>query len=413
MSEGSFMRLLSSQSDIASTFDSLLDRFQSVSFAVAWASRGFDSSDRLLKSRRKIRRGVVGTDFYRTDPEFIKAFIGNIKVKFIWNNRPGVFHPKVYLFEGRDRNWSCLIGSANFTAGAFRDNSEVLMHIEKSDDLTGAIGSRLRHEIETYWNWQPAVSADAVPLERYRFLHDCSQRHLVKLYSSSIGIKKSQGDPEEIALLNWGWSEYFSKVEKDPYHALEQRIEVLGEARKLFETHGSLGQMTPNDRKGVGGFAQPRGTPWRWFGSMIGAGVFKKLINRDPHGLSNALDEIPLRGPVQREHYRAYIKKYIAVFPQKDGQPTGHGLATATRLLSMKRPDYFVCLDNANKSGLLGTFGVAVGRHDYDAYWDSIIEWVCETRWWNCRRPERNSEARVWDGRTAFLDAIYYKEIRR
>jgi HKD family nuclease len=157
------MRLLSSQKKITTTFNALLDECESVSFAVAWASCGFDSSDRLLESHRKIRQGVVGTDFYHTDPEFIKAFISKKNVKFIWKP-PGVFHPKVYLFEGRGGNWSCLIGSANFTAGAFGENSELLAHIEKGDDLTGAIGSKLRSQIETYWDWQTAIYADKIDL---------------------------------------------------------------------------------------------------------------------------------------------------------------------------------------------------------------------------------------------------------
>src|SRR5271169_4501339 len=108
------MRLLSSQKAIASTFDALLDGCESVSFAVAWASRGFASSDRLLKLHQKIRQGVVGTDFYHTDQEFIEAFIRNKTVKFV-RQSIRVFHPKAYLFEERGGNWSCLIGSANFT----------------------------------------------------------------------------------------------------------------------------------------------------------------------------------------------------------------------------------------------------------------------------------------------------------
>jgi hypothetical protein len=55
------------------------------------------------------------------------------------------------------------------------------------------------------------------------------------------------------------------------------------------------------------------------------------------------LDEIPLNGPVQRDDYEAFIGRYKAAFPIKNGQPYKHGLGTATRLLAMQRPDYFVC----------------------------------------------------------------------
>jgi HKD family nuclease len=405
------MRLLSSQNEIASTFNALLDGCESVSFAVAWASCGFESCDRLLKSHRKIRQGVVGTDFHHTDPEFIESFIGKQNVKFIWKPS-GVFHPKIYLFEGRGANWSCLIGSTNFTAGAFGTNSELLAHIEQRDDLTGAIGSELRSQIETYWNWQTAIYADKIPLESYRYWHDHFKRQFYKS-QGRFGKKRSKKNLDEIALLNWGWPEFFSKVEDDPYHGLAARIEVLNAARVLFEEHGSLEKMPRVDRQGIGGFTESSDTRWGWFGSMKGAGIFKNLINEHQEGFSNALDEIPLEGFVRRGDYKAFIDQYIAAYPQKNGQPTGHGLATATRLLAMKRPDYFVCLDKANRTGLSAAIGLTINNHDYDTYWDSIIERICEAKWWNCRRPRRNIEGQVWDGRAAFLDAIYYEETAR
>jgi hypothetical protein len=113
---------------------------------------------------------------------------------------------------------------------------------------------------------------------------------------------------------------------------------------------------------------------------MRGAGVFKNLINEHPATLSIALDEMPLDGPVQRGDYGAFIGRYNEAFSERNGQPFGHGLATATRLLAMKRPDYFVCFDQANKAGLSGAIGIAINHHDYDAYWDSIIEQVCESK---------------------------------
>ena len=144
---------------------------------------------------------------------------------------------------------------------------------------------------------------------------------------------------------------------------------------------------------------------------MKGAGVFKNLVNETPARLSGALDEIPLEGPVQRDHYEAFISRYKAAFPKKNGQPIRHGLATATRLLAMKRPDYFVCLDKANKVGLSQAFGITIKHQDYDAYWDSIIERISESKWWNSRRPGTKLARQVWDGRAAFLDAIFYEHL--
>ena len=209
------MRLLTSPGEITSTFNALLDECHGVSFAVAWASFEFNSCNRLLKSHRKIRRGVVGTQFYQTDPEFIESFIGKENVKFILHQSGGVFHPKVYLFEGRKGNWSCLIGSANFTRGGFGENNELLVHIEKRDDSSGAIGLEIRRQIETYWDQEKAICADKIDLKRYRYWKDHFKRPLDKS-QGKFGTKIAKKSLDEIELLNWGWPEFFLKVQQDP-----------------------------------------------------------------------------------------------------------------------------------------------------------------------------------------------------
>jgi hypothetical protein len=82
---------------------------------------------------------------------------------------------------------------------------------------------------------------------------------------------------------------------------------------------------------------------------------------------------------------------------QRGKTPTRH---EAPRLLCVPR--------QSNKTGLSGPFGITINHHDYDAYWDSIIERICESKWWNWRRPKAHREGQVWDGQAAFLDAIYY-----
>lgn len=349
---------------------------------------------------------MIGTHFYQTDPKFIESFVGAKNVKFI-TNPSGVFHPKIYLFDGPKGEWHCLVGSANFTSGAFGENSEVLAHIESQDDSANMIAPELRRLIEAYSNWPTARFADQIDLERYRYWKERFKRPFDRS-QGKFGKKAATKNLEDIELLNIGWQEFLSRVKRDPHHGLTKRIKVLAAARALFEEHGSLVAMPIEARQGVGGFAETADTPWGWFGSMRGAGTFKNLVNESPQHLSDALDFIPLTGPVQRGDYQAFIDAYQAAFPKKDRRPTRHGLATATRLLAMKRPDYFVCFDRANKAGLSKAFGITINHHDYDAYWDSVVERICESKWWNSRRPKATAAGQVWDGRTAFLDAIYY-----
>jgi hypothetical protein len=100
----------------------------------------------------------------------------------------------------------------------------------------------------------------------------------------------------------------------------------------------------------------------------------------------------------------AYIEAFAKAFP--DGR--GHGLATATRLLSMKRPDYFVCLDSANLRGIRADFGLKADV-DYERYWDAIVARILKARWWKSPCPESRQASGVWKGRVAFLDSCYYE----
>jgi len=174
---------------------------------------------------------------------------------------------------------------------------------------------------------------------------------------------------------------------------------------RTFETKGSLSHMSKPERQGVGGFAPEGDVPWGWFGSMFGAGVFKKLVNANSPSLSRALDGIPMRGEVRRDDYLQFIEAYVGAYPGR----RRHGLATATRLLAMKRPDYFVCFDSENRDGLCKAFGIKLGHHDYERYWGSVIERILISEWWMSPRPAGTRARAIWDGRAAFLDSLYYK----
>lgn len=123
---------------------------------------------------------------------------------------------------------------------------------------------------------------------------------------------------------------------------------------------------------------------------------------------SDALDEVPLTGAVTKEHYLRFIKHYLGAYSGPERNSKGHGFATATRLLAMKRPDYFVCLDSANKDGLMKAFNVKLRNAEYEDYWDKIIERLLLAKWWSAPRPSEARQAQVWDGRVAMLDTIFY-----
>jgi hypothetical protein len=198
-----------------------------------------------------------------------------------------------------------------------------------------------------------------------------------------FGDKKHAKPVLNTPLLKMPWAEYLEKVLCDKYHGIDDRIGVLEASRRLFEERQTFNRMSIEERGGIAGFGGQDDVAWGWFGSIFGAGVFKNRVNANDNNLSRALDAIPLNGKVQKEDYLEFISAYKKAYPTG----RGHGLATATRLLMMKRPDYFVCFDSANRRGLSTAFGISLYGHDYERYWDSIIERILISEWWNSPRP--------------------------
>jgi hypothetical protein len=102
-----------------------------------------------------------------------------------------------------------------------------------------------------------------------------------------------------------------------------------------------------------------------------------------------------------RAHFDAFIHEYRKVFD-------GSFIATATRLLAMKRPDTFVCLDSMNRRKLCEAFSIPQAGMDYDRYWDEIVERIQDSVWWLHPKPATQLETQISAARAAFLDSLYY-----
>ena len=395
------MKLLVTPSQLEKTFSRLLDQYQHVSFAVAWASYDFLGYDQLLKQRGKITRAIIGTHFYRTHPVFIENFMNHKRVKFI-KQPVGTFHPKFYLFYNSPDDWACLLGSANFTSAAFKTNSEACLHFEAADDGGSSIRGLLEGTMKTYWKMGKRFKSWQLTPYRRRW---AAVRRRMKLLTGKFGDKGIGKPIPKTSVLWMSWSEYLKNVVRDKPANIDERIGVLRAAHHLFQKRGHFDRMSPEERKDIAGFGRQDTVKWWWFGKMFGNGTFMGRVNDyDPH-LSRALDAIPLKGEIRREDYIAYIEEYRKAF--RGGRR--HGFATATRLLAMKRPDYFVCYDSKNKRKLCQDFSISLYRKNYEKYWDLVIAPMLDTEWWNARRPKQARALNVWLGRAAFLDSIYYE----
>lgn len=394
------MKVISKGETLGKTIIKLIDLHDYFAFAVAWASAETDVFDHIEKVREKIKMAAIGTHFYQTHPTVLERFIGSKKVRFVLQPK-GVFHPKVYLFWSKGC-WDLLIGSANLTAGALSKNNELMLHVSSDDVGDSQLDKEVLNKISDYWNMGELATDDLV--EKYHALW-LTQQAALKRISGGYSSETNSTSPIQTEIMSMSWNEFYKRVQNDPYHGYEQRCDLLELSHDAFRKHNSFSNMVLGLRKTIAGLPNDFNQKAGWFGSMKGAGCYHKAINNNDAHISRALDYIPLDGTVTREHYNSYIAEFIRAF--SGGR---HGVGIASRLLALKRPDYFVCLDSKNKINLCKDFGIKSTSMNYERYWDDLICRIHDSVWWNSKKPASQLERRVWNGRAAMLDAIFFKE---
>jgi len=351
-----------------------------------------------MAEKKKIRQAVIGTHFYQTHPDVLDTFVNSNIVKFMLQPS-GVFHPKVYVFWDAV-SFEVLIGSANLTSGALNKNAEATALITSHDNP--ALKDDVLALIDGYS--QTAKTVNKEDAAAYRRIWDLKKPELDKL-AGNYGGKSSSKPPIESPVMSMSWSQFLTAIKPDVHHNFLQRLDLLTKVSEQFKATDQFNEMPLEVRKTVAGLDSDFHEYSKWFGSMMGVGYFKQAINKNNEHLSRALDEIPLEGAVTKAEFDAYIKHYLKAFP--NGRS---GLGTASRLLALKRPDTFVCVDAQNLRRLTKDFGMVKAGLDYERYWEEIIMRIQDSPWWKSPEPKNALEKQAWHGRAAMLDAIFYDE---
>jgi hypothetical protein len=391
--------VLSTNLALTAQFSRLVRSYPNMAFAVAWASADTAIFRQLLKRRRRISRAVIGIHFYQTHPDVLDKFVGSTNVRFVLQPH-GVFHPKVFLFWG-SKQWEALVGSANLTSGAFGANSEVVTLLRGCDEGSNEIRHRVVSLIDGYWPDGRVATREIA--SKYRAIWKFRQP-LIRRLAASYGQGRAKKVPLDSTVMSMPWNRFFAAVKNDRFHGLAERCDLLSVVATEFRRHEHFRSMELGVRQAIAGWPTDFDPRWAWFGSMRGVGNFGKAVNENNIHLSRALDQIPLEGVIQQGQYDAYVEEFTRAFPHgRDG------VATASRLLAMKRPDQFVCVDSKNQRALCEDFGIAKTGMTYERYWAEVVERVMDSPWWNSPRPRTPQEANVWNGRAAMLDAIFYE----
>ena len=382
----------------------LLQRCDRFDVAVAWAGENA-VVNAMLAGREKLRNVVIGTHMYQTNPKVLRAFMPIKGAKCLPPSGP-LFHPKVYLFETPE-GLSAIVGSHNLTGGAFAGKNievSVLMEGSAADKVLDGLISFVKT------NWK---SAEAIDEDKFLFAYE-RQYELNKEKKKALErfhkLKKPRAGGSKPSPLLLSWPEFVSAVKADSHHSLEGRLAILERATILFSEKNSFAEMHRDERRAIAGTYGAKeltldGLHWAWFGTMSGQGDFTNLVSESPSELSIALAHIPLEGDVSEEQYSAFVKDFNLAF--KDKAHKG-GVATASRLLAMKRPDAFVAVNDANRIGICGAFETAPTTLSLDSYWERIVVPTQLSPVWQQTRPRGSLNGRIWDNRAALLDSIYY-----
>lgn len=398
------MSLLNADST-ARRLSSLIEKHERISIAVAWG--GITSvAEVLLANSAKFDSILLGLDFSATDPDLIDRLVG-IPNAFVTKNRPGCFHPKVFYFESGTKA-EAIVGSANFTKGGLGQNFEAGVHAK--GDSSESFFEQVRHQLKSY-----------------KRLHLPITRALADSYRRQANAAKNLRRPKNPVLPNerksWSsfnsplstmsWREFASLARQDKYHDFKKRIGLVQKIQELFSKTPSFANLSVAEAKGIAGVLGRVeaeqvglvGLEWGWFGSMGGAGTFAELVGLQDKKLAAALDIIPKHGDVTEPHFESYVAAFTDAFA---GSSRVARLAPATRLLAMKRPDIFVCVNGGNTPELAVALTFAPSTLKLENYWERVIEPIQQAPWYNAPRP-LGRDMGLWDARVAMLDAIYYR----
>jgi hypothetical protein len=369
-------------------------------WAVAWATGNAVSAAARAHSRH-LDCLVIGTHFYQTDPELLEKLqdIPSVKV------RPPVgplFHPKLYCFETEERAWA-LVGSHNLTQSAMggsNTEASVLLTGSPNDSVFKTLKAFIRQE----WKRGQNIDRDFLFSYREQYMAKRPAKEALQRFIPAKPPRNRQRPPTHLS-----WPEFLAEVRND--RGLEERLHVLRAARDLFARYPSFAKMGDTDRKGVAGTIGRTqkvtgGPDWAWFGTMRSSGSFASLVKNKPGGLSRALDHITDDSEVTHDAYKRFCREFVAAF---QGQERQGGVATATRLLALKRPDIFVAVNNENRRGLCDALGVAPTTLSLENYWERVVLRLQDAPFWLSPRPRAPEAAAIWDSRAALLDSIYYE----
>lgn len=396
------MEFITDSKTLMRSFRDLCKRYTHYKWVLPWAgpTKGFKLADVLSENDNRIDQLVVGFQQYQTAPEFVARYLRNPKVRFLWQT-DGTLHSRLFLFYNTPYDWAAIVGSSDFCAESFSRNREVnILLTHKDADLF--VFQKMSDQVDALWN--ESIRLNMADLNTYQDAYQMHQHHLQAL--KHYNPAQTHDNPRSTAphLQNAGldiadWATFYHEVLTHG-HEVDLRVQLLQQAEAMFRSVESFVDLPPLQRKCLAGFQKKvRGSDINWmhFGSMRGAGEFKNLIMQD-NDLARAIDIIPLDGEVTDEQLNTYFQAFSR---------WKNPLASATRLLTMKRPDLFICLDSQNQKDLSQRLQIPQNQFTLPNYRPVILSRLYRSLWYQDTAPATTAtESLVKKYRLAMLDSL-------
>lgn len=394
---------------LLNTYNDLVSWATELHLVYAWASsNGGKAPHWKSVDLKKVKRAVIGIHFAQTEPSVLRV-LNNLGVLKVLSDTSGVFHPKVIVGQV-GTHLRAIIGSSNFTTGGFGKNTEVNVLLEgRSDGYHTPLRPRGPLDavcafVNMQWSRKDAFKPTTTWLDDYKR----ARRKQPKPPTSPPAIKANRPALPLPTNLNIDFNTYYNLIASQHERRLgrNSRIYVfdsdngayLQEAeacQSAFRAYRNFADMPVDTRQLVGGWGPHTSG---FFGDMRPAGNFKARIRHDAASISKHLDRIPLKGKVSGQLAEEVLHGLDAL--------KGFNIATASRLLTVKRPDLFLSVNSANRAAIKTLFNVAP--------WNGVKQYLdlhsrlWKMLWFKSEEPEKWDQRRVWRARVALLDAALY-----
>ncbi len=351
-------------------------------------------------------RATIGVKFNDTHPDVFGWFKGIGAEVRVFDDRAGLFHPKVYLFRKGTR-FALFTGSSNLTYGGVYSNVEVNSLIEGSFSGGLEIGTSLNLE-DSLATWHsPPISFKPTK----EWLRDYRQRYLRSLAKQrGQGLLTPQRFEDDTPISSWlrngDWEVYLKKVREGLRRNLgfEQGYhDVLEASAKRLPLPWKPDYLDDETKRSVI-LGAGKGGEYALLGHVGASGKFAGLLAgarpRERSVMCRSINAAArFEVPVPWNQLRDQLSRLVELGPT---------MKVWGRLLCLVRPDlYCTVASPIVRRELSGTIGIPQSHLARPDGYVQLVRLVHSSPWFNSKRPKPTSDSAIWKRRAAFLDAIF------